>query len=63
MTLAAYFRRQAEHCSRLSRSCFDLSVAEQLRTLADELRLKAAEIDSAGPPVLFMPQRAAAPRR
>jgi hypothetical protein len=45
MTLPAYFRRQAERCLRLSRSCFDLSTAEQLRTMADDFLLKARELE------------------
>jgi hypothetical protein len=49
MTLAAYLRRQADRCARLSRSCYDLSVAEDLRSMADELRVKAAELETASP--------------
>jgi hypothetical protein len=63
MTLTAYLRRQADHCARLSRSCYDLSVAEDLRTIADELRAKAAELES-GSPLASMPsgtQRQAPP--
>jgi hypothetical protein len=51
MNLPAYFKAQAERCARLSRACFDLSVAEQLRAMADELRLKAAELERAYPPM------------
>ena len=50
MNLPAYFRAQAERCLRLSRTCFDLSVAEQLRGMADDLRGKAVELESAYPP-------------
>jgi hypothetical protein len=57
MTLPAYFRAQAERCLRLSRTCFDLSVAEQLRGMADELRLKAVELESAYPPVAMRDAR------
>lgn len=49
MNLPAYFRAQAERCSRLSRSCFDLSVAEQLRAMAEELRVKADELEGGHP--------------
>ena len=51
MSLPAYLRAQAERCARLSRTCFDLSVAEQLRAMADELRVKATELEGAFPPM------------
>jgi hypothetical protein len=45
MNLPNYLRHQAERCLRLSRSCFDLSIAEQLRAMAGELQRKARELD------------------
>jgi hypothetical protein len=40
-----FLRRQAENCLRIARSCFDLSSAERLRLMAQELRAQADEID------------------
>ena len=40
-----YLRRQAEACSQLSRSTFDLGLAGRLRAMADELRRRAAELE------------------
>jgi hypothetical protein len=37
-----FLRRQAEMCVALSRATFDLTVAGQLRSMAEELRAKAA---------------------
>jgi hypothetical protein len=45
MPLAAYLRRQAENCLRIARHCFDLSSAERMRLLANELKAKADEIE------------------
>jgi hypothetical protein len=45
MPLADYLRRQAENCLRIARNCFDLSSAERMRLLANELKAKADEID------------------
>ena len=42
---AEYLRHQAAVCQRLSRTCFDLQVAAQLREIAEEFRAKAAELD------------------
>ncbi len=47
MSSASYFRKQAEICRQLSRTCFDLSVAGRLRELADEFAAKAVEIEQA----------------
>ena len=40
-----FLHRQAELCIALSRSTFDLTVAGRLRTMADELRKKASELE------------------
>ena len=48
MLEADYLRQQAEACSNLSRTTFDLSLAGRLRAMADELRRKAAEIERGG---------------
>ena len=40
-----YLRRQAETCTRLARSTFDMATAERLRFLAADLRAKADELD------------------
>ena len=45
MPLAEYLRRQAENCLRIARNCFDLSSAERMRLLANELKAKADEIE------------------
>jgi hypothetical protein len=45
MPLAEYLRRQAENCLRIARHCFDLSSAERMRLLANELNAKADEIE------------------
>jgi hypothetical protein len=45
MLNAEFLRRQAENCLRISRSCFDLSSAERLRLMAEDLQAKADEID------------------
>jgi hypothetical protein len=45
MPLAEYLRRQAENCLRIARHCFDLSSAERMRLLANELKAKADEIE------------------
>jgi hypothetical protein len=41
----SFLRRQAELCIALSRSTFDLTVAGRLRTMAEELRNKAAQLE------------------
>ena len=45
MPLTEYLRRQAENCLRIARHCFDLSSAERMRLLANELNAKADEIE------------------
>jgi hypothetical protein len=40
-----FLRRQADNCLRIARSCFDLSSAERLRLMAQELQAQADEID------------------
>jgi hypothetical protein len=45
---AEYFRSQALRCYRLARQCYELSVAEQLNNLGDELQAKAREARSDG---------------
>ena len=40
-----FLRRQAENCLRIARSCFDLSSAERLRLMANDLNAKAEEIE------------------
>jgi hypothetical protein len=45
MNTSSFLRRQAETCVVLSRATFDLTAAERLRTMAAELRAKAAELD------------------
>ena len=45
MPLAEYLRRQAQNCLRIGRNCFDLSSAERMRLLANELNAKATEIE------------------
>ena len=41
----SFLRRQAELCIALSRSTFDLTVAGRLRTMAEELRNRASELE------------------
>jgi hypothetical protein len=45
MLNAEFLRRQADNCLRIARSCFDLSSAERLRLMAQDLQAKADEID------------------
>ena len=45
MLSSEFLRRQAENCLRIARSCFDLSSAERLRLMANDLFAKADEID------------------
>ena len=45
---AEYFRSQALRCYRLARQCYELSVAEQLNNLGDELQAKAHELRGDG---------------
>ena len=40
-----FLRRQADDCLRIARNCFDLSSAERLRLMAQDLQAKANEID------------------
>ncbi len=47
MSSASYFRKQAEVCRQLSRTCFDLTVAGRLRELAEEFAARAAELEQA----------------
>ncbi len=56
MSSASYFRKQAELCRQLSRTCFDLTVAGRLRELADEFNAKAEELEAGTievPPSVF----------
>jgi hypothetical protein len=41
----SFLRRQAEHCIALSRATFDLTIASRLRTMAEELRARASELE------------------
>jgi hypothetical protein len=45
MLISDFLRLQAENCLRIARNCFDLSSAERLRLMANELNAKAAELD------------------
>ena len=45
MLEADYLRRQAEACSQLSQTTFDLGLARRLRTMADEFRRKATDLE------------------
>ena len=45
---AEYFHSQALRCYRLARECYELSVAEQLNNLGDELQAKAHELRGDG---------------
>jgi len=45
MPTPEFLRRQAENCLRIARSCFDLSSAERMRLMANELCAKADEIE------------------
>jgi hypothetical protein len=47
----SFLRRQAEHCIALSRGTFDLTIAGQLRTMADEFRAKASHWEDEIDPV------------
>ena len=49
MEMADYLRAQASTCLRWSRDCFDLTVAKQLRLLAEDLMAKAAELEASSP--------------
>jgi hypothetical protein len=44
-TDVTFLRRQAEHCIALSRATFDLTIASRLRTMADEFRARASELE------------------
>ncbi len=46
MSSASYFRKQAELCRHLSRTCFDLTVAGRLREMADEFTTRATELEA-----------------
>jgi hypothetical protein len=41
----SFLRRQAEHCVALSRATFDLTIASRLRTMAEELRARASQLE------------------
>jgi hypothetical protein len=41
----SFLRRQAEHCIALSRATFDLTIASRLRTMADEFRTRASQLE------------------
>ena len=41
----SFLRRQAEHCVTLSRATFDLTIASRLRTMADEFRARASQLE------------------
>ena len=41
----SFLRRQAEHCVTLSRATFDLTIASRLRTMAEELRARAVQLE------------------
>ncbi|MBX9774036.1 MAG: hypothetical protein K2Y71_06445 [Xanthobacteraceae bacterium] len=41
----SFLRRQAEQCIALSRATFDLTIASRLRTMAEELRSRAAQLE------------------
>jgi hypothetical protein len=43
MTDSQYFRRQAERCYRLARTCFDLEVAAELNAMGDDFLEMARE--------------------
>ena len=45
-TNAEYFRRQAATCLRLAKFCRDLEVARGLFGMAQEFKVKAAEMDA-----------------
>lgn len=51
---AQYFRRRAQTCLRLARTCFDLSVAKELRLMAEDFAAKAAEIESEDEDLTFI---------
>jgi hypothetical protein len=57
---ASYFRKQAEICRQLSRTCFDLTVAGRLRELADEFTARAVELEAAEMPAGVLRQAAGA---
>jgi hypothetical protein len=42
---AEYLREQAATCRHLARQCFDLSVTERLRVMADDFITKAEAIE------------------
>jgi hypothetical protein len=50
MLEADFLRRQAETCTYLSRTTFDLGLAGRLRTMADDLRRRAVEIEHGDAP-------------
>jgi hypothetical protein len=45
---AEYFHNQALRCYRLARQCYELSVAEELNELGDELQARAREFHGNG---------------
>jgi hypothetical protein len=45
-----FLRGLASRCHLLSRNCFDLSAASELRRLGEELEAKASEIERIGLP-------------
>jgi hypothetical protein len=63
MTTAEYLRRQADHCLRIARSCFDLASAERMRLLATEFRSKAAELEDEEPSASYMDRNRPYPDR
>jgi hypothetical protein len=44
MANADFFRKQAARCLRLSRNCYDMETARQLRHMAEEFEEKADDI-------------------
>lgn len=44
--MADYLRAQARLCSQWARECFDLGTAARLRSMADEFKARAAEIET-----------------
>jgi hypothetical protein len=41
----SFLRKQAEHCIALSRATFDLTIASRLRTMAEEFRARASQLE------------------
>jgi hypothetical protein len=61
--MADYLRAQARTCSQWARECFDLGTAARLRSMADEFKAKAAEVEATTSTFEIALEHPASPRR